>query len=139
MLAVFVLIGACSALAQETSAEGEIRAAEKAWAAAVQGKDIASLEKIFTPGLIYAHATGAIETKQKYLDRLKSGAQKYDNVAHEETKIVLYGDSAVAHSIMRMTGFNNSGPFNDHVMMMHLWVKQGGAWRLAAHQTTKIP
>jgi hypothetical protein len=38
-----------------------------------------------------------------------------------------------------MTGTNDAGPFNDHVMMMHIWVKQGAAWRLAAHQTTKIP
>jgi len=30
-------------------------------------------------------------------------------------------------------------PFNDHVMMMHVWVKQGGSWHLAAHQTTKVP
>ena len=90
-------------------------------------------------GWFYAHATGAIETKQKYMDRLKSGAQKYDEITQEETKVIVYGDSAVTHSIMRMTGVNQAGPFNDHVMMMHLWVKQGGSWRLAAHQTTKLP
>ena len=119
--------------------EDEIRAAEKAWAAAVKGRDFAALEKIFTPGLIYAHATGAIEDKEKYIGRLKSGAQRYDSITHESTKVVIYGDSAVAHSIMRMIGGNAAGPFNDHVMMIHFWVKQGGGWRLTAHQTTKIP
>jgi hypothetical protein len=29
-------------------------------------------------------------------------------------------------------------PFNDHLKMLHVWVKQGRAWRLAAHQTTKL-
>jgi len=73
------------------------------------------------------------------MDRLRSGAQRYDAVTQEETKIVVYGDSVVAHSILRMTGVNEKGPFNDHVMAMYLWVKQGGAWKLAAHQTTKLP
>ena len=120
-------------------AEEEIRAAEKAWAAAVQHRDYAALEKIFTPGLIYAHSTGAIEDRDRYVGRLRSGAQRYDSITHESTKVVLYGDSAVAHSIMRMQGANAAGHFDDHVMMMHFWVKQNGAWRLAAHQTTKIP
>ena len=43
------------------------------------------------------------------------------------------------HSIARMTGRNDAGPFDDHLMIIHLWVKQGGTWQLAAHQTTKIP
>jgi ketosteroid isomerase-like protein len=128
-----------AALCFGAPADDEIRNAEKAWAEAVKSRNFAALEKIFSPELIYAHSTGAIETKQKYLDRLRSGAQRYDGITHETIKVVAYGDSAVAHSLVRMTGGNSSGPFNDHLMMMHLWVKQGGSWRLAAHQTTKIP
>lgn len=134
-----ILICLPAGLALGASPEDEIRAAEKAWAAAVKGRDLAALEKIFTPGLIYAHATGAIETRQKYLDRLKSGKQRYDAVTHEKMQVVPYGDAVVSHCILRMTGVNDAGPFNDHVMAMHLWVKQNGSWHLAAHQTTKIP
>jgi ketosteroid isomerase-like protein len=133
------LIAAFAVLGMAATPEEEIRGAEKAWAAAVKGRDLAALDKIFTPGLIYGHATGAIQNKQQYMDRLRSGAQRYEGITQEQIKIVLYGDSAVAHSIMRMSGVNDAGPFNDHVMMVHLWVKQGGAWKLAAHQTTKVP
>lgn len=119
--------------------EEQIKSADQQWAAAVKKRDLAALEKMYTPGLIYAHASGAVEDKTKYIDRLKAGKQRYDSVNIESTKVVAYGDSAVSHSVVRTIGVNDSGPFNDHVMMMHLWVKQGGAWRLAAHQTTKIP
>lgn len=128
-----------AALAAAPSAEDEIRQADLRWAAAVKNRDTAGLEKIYTPGLIYAHATGAVEDKAKYIERLKSGKQRYDSVQIESTKIVPYGDSAVSHSIVRTIGVNDKGPFNDHVMMMHVWVKQRGEWKLAAHQTTKIP
>ena len=128
-----------AALAAAAGADDEIRAADTQWAAAVKAADTAALGKIFTTGLIYAHASGAVEDKQTYINRLKSGKQKYSAVTIESTKVAPYGDAAVSHSLVRTIGVNDKGPFNDHVMMMHLWVKQGGAWRLAAHQTTKIP
>ena len=118
--------------------EETVKDAEKAWAAAVVAKNYAVLDRIYADRLIYAHSTGAIETKQQYIERLRSGAQLYDRITHEETRVVMYGDSAVAHSLLRMTGTSNGRPFNDHVMALHLWVKQGGNWRLAAHQTTKL-
>ena len=126
------------AIATAASGDDAIRDAEKRWSTAVMKKDLGVLDNIFMPDLIYAHSTGKIESKQEYIDRLKGGAQRYDTINHESTKVVLHGDSAVAHSIVRMTGISNGQPFNDHVMMMHLWVKQGGAWKLAAHQTTKL-
>jgi ketosteroid isomerase-like protein len=128
-----------AAFAAAAGADDEIRTADTQWAAAVKAADTAALGKIFTTGLIYAHASGAVEDKQTYINRLKSGTQKYSAVTIESTKVVPYGDAAVSHSVVRTIGVNDKGPFNDHVMMMHLWVKQGGAWRLAAHQTTKIP
>jgi ketosteroid isomerase-like protein len=121
------------------AAEDEIRAADQRWAQAVKNRDTAALEKMYTSALIYAHASGVIEDKTKYIARLKSGKQRYDAVQIESTKIVPYGDSAVSHSVVRTIGVNDNGPFNDHVMMMHVWVRQGAEWRLAAHQTTKIP
>jgi ketosteroid isomerase-like protein len=138
MIRTLVLFAATAAVAL-CSPEDEIRAADQRWAAAVKGGDTATLERMYTSGLIYAHASGNIEDKAQYIERLKSGKQKYSDVVIESTKVVAYGDSAVSHSIVRTIGTNDSGPFNDHVMMLHVWVKQRGEWRLAAHQTTRIP
>jgi ketosteroid isomerase-like protein len=117
----------------------EIQAAEKSWRQALVARDVGALEKLYTADLIYAHSTGKVESKKEYLDRLASGRQRYESWTEESGRIVLHGDSAVSHSISRATGTNDSGAFNDHLMVMHLWVKQQGVWRLAAHQTTKIP
>jgi ketosteroid isomerase-like protein len=130
------LLGAACVAAAEDAA---VIQAEQGWAKAVLARDIAGLEKIYTADLIYAHSTGNVETRQMYLDRLKGGKQRYDDIQFEKTIVKAYGDAAVVHSFARMIGKNDSGPFNDHLMIIHLWVKQGGAWKLAAHQTTKIP
>ena len=111
---------------------------ERAWAAAVQGGDLGALDKLYTDDLIYAHATGKVESKKEYLDRLRTGAQKYEHVTLEKTRVVPYGDAVVTHSFVRMNGTSSGKLFDDHVMMLHIWVKQGGTWRIAAHQTTKL-
>lgn len=122
----------------DAAAEEEVIRAEKSWAAAVTAGDFAALEKILSDDLIYAHSTGVIETKAEYLAKLRRGTQKYDLIEHTKTTVKLHGDAAVAHSIVRMKGTNPDGPFDNRLMMMHFWVKRGGQWQLAAHQTTRL-
>src|SRR5947199_9835088 len=116
LFATLFTAGAVLLSAADAGTETEIRKGDQQWATAVKNRDTATLEKLFTPGLIYAHATGAVQSKTEYIDRLKSGKQRYDNVQIESTRVVPYGDSAVSHSMVRTIGVNDSGPFNDHVM-----------------------
>ena len=120
------------------AADADLEKAEKTWAAAITARDFQALDQVFAPDLIYAHSTGAIESKQDYVARLRSGAQRYDTVRHEKIRVVAHGNSAATHSIVRMIGSSNGKPFNDHLMVLHYWVNQGGRWRLAAHQSTKL-
>ena len=119
--------------------EDSVRAAEKSWTEAVIKQDFAALDKIYASDLIYAHSTGNVETRDEYIARLKTGKQRYDTMTYEKSKLAIHGPSAVMHSIVRFTGKNDSGAFNDHLLLMHLWVKKGKTWLLVAHQTTRIP
>ena len=111
---------------------------DKSWTTAVLSKDFAALDRMLAPDLIYAHASGIVDTKQQYLDKLRSGRQVYKTMEQRKVSVRLHGSSAVTHSWMRVTGVNAQGPYDDKVMMIHLWVKAGNAWRLAAHQTTRV-
>lgn len=121
------------------SPEEEVRAAEKAWIDAVVKREYAALERIYTPDLLYAHSTGNLENLEEYMTRLKQGKQRYDTMTYEKTKVTVHGNAVVHHGIARFTGKNDNGAFNDHLMVMHFWVKKGKDWRLVAHQTTRIP
>jgi ketosteroid isomerase-like protein len=119
--------------------EQPVLTAEKAWAAAVVAKDYTKLESMLTPDLIYAHSTGIIDDKTQYLTKMKTGKQMYAGIEHTSTTVRLHGDSAIAHSKVRMHGTNATGPFDDKLMMIHVWVKSKGKWLLAGHQTTRLP
>jgi ketosteroid isomerase-like protein len=133
----FVLLSAPWLHAQTGAAA--IEAAEKKWAASVVARDVAALDAIYSDDLIYAHSTGIIENKSEYMTRLKTGAQRYDAVTHNKITVRMHGDAAIAHCLMRMTGLSNQRPFDDKIMMIHVWSKKNGQWRLVAHQTTKLP
>ena len=135
---VLPLLLVLGAAARGANVEDEIRQAEKTWATAVVGGDFAAVERLLADPLIYAHSTGVIDTKSDYLSKLRSAAQKYDRIEHRSMTIRPYGDAVVVHARMRMAGTNRNGPFDDDIMMLHLWVKREGRWQLAAHQTTKL-
>lgn len=134
LILTLLLAATCAAFAVET----DVEKAEKAWSAAVTGRNFAALDKIYANELLYAHSTGNVENKQQYMDRLKSGKQRYEKVDFEKIKVLPHGDTAVVHGILRMAGTSNGEPFNHHIMLMHVWVKKGSEWKLVAHQTTRI-
>ncbi len=118
--------------------DAEIRAAEKNWATAIMKMDGKTLDKLLGDQLIYAHSTGIVDTKKEYIAKVTSGKQKYEGVDQQSVTIKPYGDTVVVHARMHMWGVNQSGKFDDQLMMMHTWLKRNGAWQLVAHQTTKL-
>jgi len=116
-----------------------LRQAETGWAAAVQKGDVAALQRTLGDRLIYTHSTGVVEDKKEYLERLRKGTQKYELIEHASMNIRAYGNSGVVASRVRMKGRSNERLFDDQLLMLHVWVKQGGRWQLVAHQTTKLP
>ncbi|MGH9340907.1 MAG: nuclear transport factor 2 family protein [Acidobacteriota bacterium] len=134
-----ILLIVAISMAYGAPAEDEIVQAEKEWVAGVLSGDLAALDGMLADQLIYAHSTGVIENKGEYMERLRRGAQKYDRIEHESVTVRSYGEAAVAHSKVRMSGTSDTRAFDNRLIMMHTWVKQGGKWRLAAHQTTLLP
>lgn len=121
------------------AAQDEAARAEKAWAAAVVAGDHATLDRILAEGLIYTHSSGLVEDRSVYFGKLKSGALKYEAIEHESITVKPYGNTAIVHSKARMRGVSDGKPFNVYSVMTHTWVKQGGVWKLAAHQATRLP
>ncbi|MBS1830158.1 MAG: nuclear transport factor 2 family protein [Acidobacteria bacterium] len=134
LLTLCVLYGTMLPAADRAS----IEQLDKNWIKAVLGKDFAALDKMYTDDIVYAHASGVVDTKATYMEKVKSGKQVYKSMEQKNVSVKLHGDSAITHSWMRVTGVNAQGPFDDKVMMIHFWVMKNGQWRLAAHQTTRV-
>lgn len=138
LLAAALLAIAFTATAP-AAVEDDIRAADQRWAEAAKTGDAAQLTRLLADGLIYTHATGIIDDKKTYIEKVTSKRQKYDGIIHSNVRINVFGGhTAVLTARMRMHGTNAAGPFDDQVLMTHVWVNLNGAWQLVAHQTTKV-
>ena len=134
-----LLVGLVALVALLPASPDELQNAEKQWVDAVKRQDMAALNRILSDDLVYAHSTGIVETKAEYLNKMKSGDQKYTAIEHNEAKMRTYGDTGVVNARVRMTGATKGVPFDNQLLMMHVWVKKDGRWQLVAHQTTRLP
>lgn len=127
-------------LVYSQTTEATIRDLDTAWGKAIVAKDAAKLEKLLDDGLIYGHASGVVDTKKSYLDKIRSGKQNYKSLEQFKVTVRMLegGSSALTHSWLHVTGVNPAGPFDDKVMLLHVWSKRGNDWKLIAHQTAKV-
>jgi ketosteroid isomerase-like protein len=133
------LVLAAVAVCAQPPTKQEILALDKKWSDAIQKKDGATLDKLLTEELVYAHASGVVDTKKTYIAKIKEGKQVYKTFEQKHPTVAIYGnDTAVSFSWVHVTGVNPQGPFDDKIMMLHTWVRLGGVWRMAAHQTTRV-
>lgn len=130
------LMLAAASLGAQTVAE--IENLEKSWVKAVVARDFAALDRMISPEIVYGHASGVVDTKAQWLDKQRSGRQVYKSLEQRGIVVKLHGNTAVTHCFARVTGVNPQGPFDDKIMMLHVWVQRGGAWQLAAHQTARV-
>ena len=111
--------------------------AEKAWAQAAVAADTAALDKLLADDLTYCHANGAKDTKASYLDKIRTGRPKYLLLDFEKLEAKVFGDVAVANSTVHMRSVSGGNEQDVKLVLMHVYVKQQGQWRLLAHQSSK--
>jgi len=106
---------------------------------AMTDADIATLDRLFAPGLVYTHSDAATDGKQAYLDKIASGDLAYGPLEHPESSIVVHGDSALVFGDMRGEAHVGGQLRVLNSKCLSVWVRTGGNWALLAFQPTKYP
>jgi ketosteroid isomerase-like protein len=137
-MATTLLVVGGLALGAEKSADG-VKAAEKSWAAATVAGDEAALKLVLSPDMTYTHSTGETDTRDSFIDNLKTGARKYTKLDHDGMEVRMYGDTAVLTATAQVATSQNGGAANSvHLRFIHVWVWQGGRWQMVAHQSLRL-
>jgi ketosteroid isomerase-like protein len=144
LLAVcFLLVtGTLVMVAQEksraTDEEGRILALENAWNRAEQNKEIAALDSLLSPTLVYIDYDGSYMTKEQFLASTKSEGLQAEQITNDEMKAHVYGDCAVVTGIYHEKGVYKGKPYTRRGRFTDTWVKQNGTWQCVASQSTLI-
>lgn len=118
--------------------EGRILALETAWNHAEQAKDVAALDQLLAPELVYIDYDGSIMNKAEFLAAAKSEGLSPEQIVNETQSATVFGDCAVVTGIYREKGVNKGKPYTRRGRFTDTWVKINGTWRCVASQSTLI-
>ncbi|WBV45481.1 nuclear transport factor 2 family protein [Pseudoroseomonas cervicalis] len=120
--------------------QDDIRALEEARYAAMLAGDLEALAALLSPRLVYAHSDATQDTRESYLESLRSGALRYHAIRHETHHLLPAGDGAVvALGSMRADITRHGAEKSIASLSCAVWAREGGAWRLLAYQPTALP
>jgi ketosteroid isomerase-like protein len=126
--------------APQTTAEKEVMATEQARTAALNRSDIPTLDKIMADDVTYVHASGKVDTKQTYLDAIRSGQLHYISWTPKDLHVRVSGDTGVitGEYAVRVTDSRvQPTPFDITVYILTVYAKRNGHWQQIAWQSTR--
>lgn len=120
---------------------------EKAVAAAVEklrkamiAADKATLESLAADELSYGHSSGLIEDKAQFVNQFVTKSTVFlDNLTFSNQTIKVVGHNAIVRHRLTSDTNNNNVPGKVDIIILMVWLKQNGAWKLLARQAAKIP
>jgi ketosteroid isomerase-like protein len=118
--------------------EGRVLALETAWNHAEQSKDVAALDQLLAPELIYIDYDGSLMNKEQFLAAVKREGLSPSQIVNESQSAKVFGDCAVVTGIYREKGTSNGKPYTRRGRFTDTWVRTDNTWRCVASQSTLI-
>ena len=136
LVTALALVFACSVFAGDPSQLAAVKAADKDRVQAVLAGDKEKLGAILSDELRYAHSSGAVDTKQSFIDAVTNGKMKYTAIDYEEQNFTF-----PAPGIALMTGRAHLkvGSMEAGMAFLSVWRQESGQWRFLAWQSCKLP
>jgi len=144
LLSLFVvaIALAASALAQEKAAlsedEGKILALESVWNRAEQAKDINALSHLFAANMIYVTSEGTLQTREQFLNSVKSDASPLEQLVTEDITTRSFGEMIVVTGVYRGKLTQNGKTTVIRGRFTDTWTKINGNWQCVASSATPI-
>ncbi|MDA0264135.1 MAG: nuclear transport factor 2 family protein [Chloroflexi bacterium] len=113
----------------------EIIALENRRIEAMVSGDVAALGEILADDLIYTHTTARLDTKESFIDAVKTGRSNYKSVDREDVKVSQYGDTAVVTGHAKF----HVGDNKFDARFIDVYAKRNNAWQMVAWQSTRVP
>ncbi len=105
--------------------------------AALKG-DTSFQEKYLAADYVAITGDGRMLTRDQAIQMRKSGAIKYEAIEPRDTKIRVYGNTAIVNSLASLKLTANGKPISGDHRLTFVWVKQKGNWKMSSFQSTPV-
>lgn len=106
---------------------------------AMVSADIPQLKKLTAEELSYGHSSGLVENKAAFVDQFVTGKSVFTSIDLSDQTIQIAGKVAIVrHHLVAETN-NNKVAGKADILILLIWQKQKGEWKLLARQAVKKP
>lgn len=135
LVASLVFLFAFQAFSEDAQISA-VKAADKVRVEAVLAGDKNKLNAILSDDLRYTHSSGAVDTKQSFIEAVTSGKMKYTAIDYDELNFTL---PAPTIALMNGRVHLKVGTMEASMAFLAVWRNENGQWRFLAWQSCKLP
>jgi ketosteroid isomerase-like protein len=120
------------------STDEEIREIGRRWVEAEEQGDTTVLGELAVDGFRLVGPLGFVLDKEQWLGRYRSGALITEQLSWEDVEVRGHGDTAIAIGVHAQVASHQGNPANGRFRATHVFVRDGGSWRLAGMHLSPI-
>ena len=106
---------------------------------ALKEQDYAALEGLYASDYMLVRPDGSVLNKQEVLQDLRSGGLRFHSIELGQTKVRMYGATAVLTAESQAVSSRNGVESRSHFRLIAVYVQQGQSTNLVHFQSTSLP
>jgi hypothetical protein len=122
-----------------TLTEQEALDAEDARYRAQLSNDFAAMERLFGDDLVYIHSSTVLDTKQSFIESMRSGTVRYRVMKRGETRVRTYGCIAIVSGRARFEVTVKGEERTLELLFHAVWAMRTGGPQFVSWQATRVP
>ena len=134
-----VLFCTCASFSAQSQDEGYITLAIEKLRIVMMNPDSAVLADLASDDLVYVHSSGSVRDKKGFINEFMKRQTSVTNVVFSNQTIKLSGDVAIVRHRMVADAHNPGYPPLIDIIIMMVWKKEDGKWKMLARQAAKLP
>jgi ketosteroid isomerase-like protein len=134
LMAPFLFPALC--MAQSSNITSVEKAVAQLTRAMIDG-DSAMLAALTHDQLSYGHSSGYVEGKAEFVSKISSGKSDFVTIDLTNQVISVSGKTAIVRHKLDATTNDSGKPGEVHLLILLVWQKQAGDWKLLARQAVK--
>ena len=104
---------------------------------AIVNADSVMLDQLTMDALSYGQSGGHVDDKKEFVQKLASGKSDFVSINFSEQTITVSGKTAVVRHKLNAFTNDNGKPGEVHLLVLLVWQKNDGKWKLLARQAVK--
>jgi hypothetical protein len=138
-LPLAVIVAASSNILCQSGDERLVAQAIEKLRVAMVNPDSVVLTDIASEDLEYVHSSGTVRNKRGFIDEFMKRQTHFTSATISNQTIKITGDNAIVrHRLVADAKIEGQPPVIDIIILM-VWRKENGKWKLLARQAAKIP